>query len=302
MAKARETKLAGLVLVGSSLPASAQSLAWSMVPSPNRGSGSLLSGVSCVAADACTAVGTASYTARRYSEGTLIESWDGTSWSIVPSPDPGRYENALVGASCVLADACTAVGYYSHQSHPRHIKTLVESWDGTSWSVVPSPDPGPFSNYLSGVSCVSQTACTAVGSFESTSDLFGSFGLSGNRPIKTYLNEQKIPQLFIASGDDEWSDPKDFPWTMGWQPAFRAEGRIYANYIDAFYSGQKIAVLWQNDQFGRDLFSGLQEGLGDLSRMIVSDITFNISDKSIDSQIDVMCHKQTFRTSQMAKA
>jgi branched-chain amino acid transport system substrate-binding protein len=118
--------------------------------------------------------------------------------------------------------------------------------------------------------------------------MFGSFGLSSNRAIKTYLNEQKIPQLFIASGDDEWSDPKSFPWTMGWQPAFRAEGRIYANYIEAFYSGQKIAVLWQNDQFGRDLFSGLQQGLGDLSRMIVSDITFNISDKSIDSQIDVL--------------
>jgi branched-chain amino acid transport system substrate-binding protein len=118
--------------------------------------------------------------------------------------------------------------------------------------------------------------------------MFGSFGLTGNRAVKTYLNQQKIPQLFIASGDDEWSNPKGFPWTMGWQPAFRAEGRIYANYIEAFYAGEKIAVLWQNDQFGRDLFSGLQEGLGDLSRMIVSDITFNISDKSIDSQIDVL--------------
>ena len=118
--------------------------------------------------------------------------------------------------------------------------------------------------------------------------MFGSFGLSSNRTIKTYLNDLKMPQLFIASGDEQWSDPKDFPWTMGWQPAFRAEGRIYANYIEAFYSGQKIAVLWQNDQFGRDLFGGLQDGLGDLSRMIVSDITFNISDTSIDSQIDVL--------------
>jgi branched-chain amino acid transport system substrate-binding protein len=118
--------------------------------------------------------------------------------------------------------------------------------------------------------------------------MFGSFGQQSNLAIRTYLNDRKIPQVFIASGTEEWGDPKSFPWTMGWQPAFRAEGRIYANYIDAFYSGQKIAVLWQNDQFGRDLFSGLQEGLGDLSRMIVSDITFNISDKSIDSQIDVL--------------
>jgi ABC-type branched-subunit amino acid transport system substrate-binding protein len=118
--------------------------------------------------------------------------------------------------------------------------------------------------------------------------MFGSFWLSSNRAIKSYLNEQKIPQLFIASGDEEWSNPKDFPWTMGWQPAFRAEGRIYANYIQAYYSQRKIAVLWQNDQFGRDLFNGLQEGLGDWARMIVSDITFDISDKSIDSQIDVL--------------
>jgi branched-chain amino acid transport system substrate-binding protein len=118
--------------------------------------------------------------------------------------------------------------------------------------------------------------------------MFGSFGLSSNRAIKSYLNEQKIPQLFIASGDEEWNDPKSFPWTMGWQPAFRAEGRIYANYIQAYYSERKIAVLWQNDQFGRDLFTGLQEGLGDWARMIVSDITFDITDKSIDSQIDVL--------------
>ncbi len=69
--------------------------------------------------------------------------------------------------------------------------------------------------------------------------MFGSFGLDGNLAIRTYLNEQKIPQLFIASGDEEWSNPKAFPWTMGWQPAFRSEGRIYANYIQAFYPERK---------------------------------------------------------------
>jgi ABC-type branched-subunit amino acid transport system substrate-binding protein len=75
---------------------------------------------------------------------------------------------------------------------------------------------------------------------------------------------------------------------MGWQPAFRAEGRIYANYIQASYPERKIAVLWQNDQFGRDLFKGLQEGLGDWARMIVSDISFDVSDTSIDTQIDLL--------------
>jgi ABC-type branched-subunit amino acid transport system substrate-binding protein len=76
---------------------------------------------------------------------------------------------------------------------------------------------------------------------------------------------------------------------MGWQPAFRAEGRIYANYIQASYPERKIAVLWQNDQFGRDLFQGLQQGLGDWSRMIVADTTFDLSDSSsLDAQIAVL--------------
>ncbi|WP_246735138.1 ABC transporter substrate-binding protein [Bradyrhizobium sp. S69] len=118
--------------------------------------------------------------------------------------------------------------------------------------------------------------------------MFGSFGLQGNLAIRTYLNDRKIPQLFIASGNEEWGNPKSFPWTMGWQPAFRAEGRVYANYVQAFYPERKIAVLWQNDEFGRDLFRGLQEGLGDWARMIVADTTFDLSDKSIDSQIDLL--------------
>ena len=118
--------------------------------------------------------------------------------------------------------------------------------------------------------------------------MFGSFGLQGNLAIRTYLNDRKIPQLFIASGNEEWGNPKSFPWTMGWQPAFRSEGRVYANYVQAFYPERKIAVLWQNDEFGRDLFRGLQEGLGDWVRMIVADTTFDLSDKSIDTQIDLL--------------
>ena len=118
--------------------------------------------------------------------------------------------------------------------------------------------------------------------------MFGSFGTPGNLAARPYLNARKIPQLFLASDDEEWSNPKAFAWTMGWQPAFRAEGRIYANYIQASYPERKIAVLWQNDQFGRDLFRGLQEGLGDWARMIVSDISFDVSDKSIDTQVDLL--------------
>ena len=117
--------------------------------------------------------------------------------------------------------------------------------------------------------------------------MFGSFGTPSNLATRTYLNERSIPQLFVASGDEEWAHPKRFPWTMGWQPTFRAEGRIYANYIQAAYPSKKIAVLWQNDQFGRDLFRGLQEGLGLTANMIVADIAID-ADMSIDDQVDIL--------------
>jgi branched-chain amino acid transport system substrate-binding protein len=119
--------------------------------------------------------------------------------------------------------------------------------------------------------------------------MFGSFGTPSNLATRNYLNERRIPQIFVASGDNEWANPRAFPWSMGWQPTFRAEGRIYANYIQAAYPERKIAMLWQNDQFGRELFQGLQEGLGDLARMIVADTTLDLSDSSsLDEQIGVL--------------
>jgi branched-chain amino acid transport system substrate-binding protein len=118
--------------------------------------------------------------------------------------------------------------------------------------------------------------------------MFGSFGTPQNLAVRSYLNEQKIPQLFLATGDDEWSRPKSFPWTMGFPPTFRAEGRIYANYIQASYPERRIAVLWQNDQFGRDLFRGLQEGLGDWARMIVSDVAVDGTEKSLEAKVDLL--------------
>ena len=117
--------------------------------------------------------------------------------------------------------------------------------------------------------------------------MFGAFGTPSNLATRAYLNDRKVPQLFVASGDEEWAHPKKFPWTMGWQPTFHSEGRIYANYIQASYSGRKIAVLWQNDQFGRDLFKGLSEGLGDTANLIVADIAFD-ADTSIDTQVDIL--------------
>jgi ABC-type branched-subunit amino acid transport system substrate-binding protein len=118
--------------------------------------------------------------------------------------------------------------------------------------------------------------------------MFGSFGTPGNFAVRPYLNDNSIPQLFVASGDQEWNRPRAFPWTMGWQPPFRAEGQIFANYIEAYFPRRAIAVLWQNDQFGRDLYSGLEESVGDVAGRIVADMTFNISDKSIERQIDIL--------------
>ena len=167
--------LAGLVLLGASVPASAQTLTWSVVPSPSpTGHYNDLHGVSCASAAACTAVG--SYATSNGAYATLVESWNGTSWSVVPSPSRGSGGNVLDGVSCVSAAACTAVGAHGAGSASR---TLVESWNGTSWSVVPSPNPGSEGSFLHGVSCVSAAACTAVGSY-TTSSAIGTLVESWN--------------------------------------------------------------------------------------------------------------------------
>jgi hypothetical protein len=147
------------VLLAASSPASARTLTWSVVPSPSPGPihNAEFDGVSCVSAVACTAVGL--YFTRNDDTRTLAESWNGTRWSVVPSPSPISVLSQLNGVSCVSAVACTAVGYYFANGDYR---TLVESWNGTRWSVVPSPSPGSIPNLLE-VSCVSAVACTAVG-------------------------------------------------------------------------------------------------------------------------------------------
>ncbi|WP_375789671.1 ABC transporter substrate-binding protein [Bradyrhizobium sp. Pha-3] len=118
--------------------------------------------------------------------------------------------------------------------------------------------------------------------------MFGSFGTPGNLAVRKYLNELKIPQLFVASGDQDLSEPSVYPWTMGWQPSYREEGRIYANYIQAFYPGKKIVALWENDQFGRELFKGLVQGLGDVAHNIRVDIAYDVDDQHLDGHISIL--------------
>jgi ABC-type branched-subunit amino acid transport system substrate-binding protein len=118
--------------------------------------------------------------------------------------------------------------------------------------------------------------------------MFGSFGTPGNFAVRKYLNERQVPQLFVASGDDHLSDPSSFPWTMGWQPSLREEGRIYANYIQAFYPGKRIVVLWQNDYFGREVIKGLEDGLGHIARLIRVGIAYDLRDEHLDTHVSIL--------------
>jgi len=116
--------------------------------------------------------------------------------------------------------------------------------------------------------------------------LFNTLGTPPNSAIRGYLNENKVPQMFVATGANKWNDPKEFPWTMGWQPSYQIEARIYARYILKNVPNAKIAVLYQNDDFGKDYLIGLQQGLGDkAAKMIVATKTYETTDPTVDSQI-----------------
>ena len=149
-----------------------QQLAWSVVPSPNRKAkpqANELFGVTCLSATSCTAVGSGDKKepGSTFAEGkTLVEHWNGTAWSIVPSPNRAG-SDVLEGVSCVSASACTAVGWSAALHANGHGQTLIETWNGTAWSIVPSPNQGTTGSLLSGVSCVSAGACTAVGYYGS---------------------------------------------------------------------------------------------------------------------------------------
>src|ERR1700712_5454789 len=115
--------------------------------------------------------------------------------------------------------------------------------------------------------------------------IFQPLGTPSNSAIQKYMNAKKVPQLFVASGATKWGDPKNFPWTMGWQPNYQSEGRIYARDILDHYPDSKIAVFWQNDDAGKDQVRGLRDGLGDKAGMIIAAKSYEVSDPTIDSQI-----------------
>src|SRR5438128_11923135 len=116
--------------------------------------------------------------------------------------------------------------------------------------------------------------------------IFNSLGTPPNTAIQKYLNTKKVPQLFVATGATKWNDPKDFPWTMGWQPNYQSESQIYAKYILKNNPNAKIAVLYQNDDYGKDYLKGFKDGLGaKAASMIVIEESYEVSEPTIDSHI-----------------
>jgi branched-chain amino acid transport system substrate-binding protein len=115
--------------------------------------------------------------------------------------------------------------------------------------------------------------------------VFNPLGTPSNTAIQKYLNAKKIPQLFVATGATKWNDPKDFPWTMGWQPSYQSEAHIYAKYLMKEKPDAKIAVLFQNDDFGKDYLKGLKDALGAKSSMIVAEESYETAEPSIDGHI-----------------
>ncbi|HEX7920161.1 MAG TPA: ABC transporter substrate-binding protein [Bradyrhizobium sp.] len=116
--------------------------------------------------------------------------------------------------------------------------------------------------------------------------IFNPLGTPGNTAIQKYMNAKKVPQLFVSTGAAKWNDPKNFPWTMGWQPSYQVEARIYAKYILQKYPGKTIGVLYQNDDFGKDYLIGLHDGLGDAAKkLIVVESSYETTSPTVDSQI-----------------
>jgi branched-chain amino acid transport system substrate-binding protein len=116
--------------------------------------------------------------------------------------------------------------------------------------------------------------------------LFNPLGTPPNSAIHKYMNQKKVPQLFVSTGASKWGDPWNFPWTMGWNPSFLSEGKIYAAHLLETKPGAKIGILRQNDDYGKDYVNGLKAGLGDKAKsMIVSELTYEVTDPTINSQI-----------------
>jgi branched-chain amino acid transport system substrate-binding protein len=116
--------------------------------------------------------------------------------------------------------------------------------------------------------------------------IFQPLGTPPNSAIHKYMNDKKVPHLFVATGATKWGDPKNFPWTMGWQPNYQSESKVFAAHLLETKPNAKVAILYQNDDYGKDYLKGFEDGLGDKAKaMIVSKITYEVTDPTVDSQM-----------------
>jgi branched-chain amino acid transport system substrate-binding protein len=116
--------------------------------------------------------------------------------------------------------------------------------------------------------------------------IYQLLGTPTNTAVHRYLNQKKVPQLFVATGASKWGDPKNFPWTMGWQPDYHTEGAIYAKHVLATVKDPKIGILWQNDDSGKDYVSGFMDGLGKENHSkVVKSVSYEATDPTVDSQV-----------------
>ena len=121
---------------------------------------------------------------------------------------------------------------------------------------------------------------------EGVAVIFNSLGTAANSAVQKYLNDKKVPQLFVASGADKWADPVHFPWTMGFAPSYRAEAKLYAKWLLKEKPTAKLCVLYQNDDFGKDYLRGLKEGFGDKNdAIVIKTLSYEIADTTIDTQV-----------------
>jgi branched-chain amino acid transport system substrate-binding protein len=115
--------------------------------------------------------------------------------------------------------------------------------------------------------------------------LFNTLGTPSNTAIHKYMNGKKVPQLFVATGASKWGQPKEFPWTMGWQPDYATEGAIYAKHLLTTVKDPKIGILMQNDDYGKDYYNGFIHGLGDKKGLVAQLATYEVTDPTVDSQM-----------------
>jgi branched-chain amino acid transport system substrate-binding protein len=116
--------------------------------------------------------------------------------------------------------------------------------------------------------------------------VFQPLGTPSNTAIHKYMNQKQVPQLLVGTGATKWGDPKNFPWTIGWQPTYQIEGRIYAQYVLKNVPDAKVGILYQNDDYGKDVLKGFKDGLGEAARkLIVLEQTYEVADTNVDSQI-----------------